>query len=205
MPSETGPKIVLIEDQVSYGDAVGLALSLTSNMSLVGRSADADEGITLCFALAPDLVVTDYRLPSGRTGTEVARILRERGYAKPIVVLTGFVAPQVKREADALDDVHVLSKDSAIADIIHAFGEVLDGTPVSTPGFDTANSLSAGELEVLELLNQGLSPAQIATQVFLSLHTIRARIKAIHRKLDVNSQVEAIAVATRLGLLVPPS
>jgi len=205
MTGETGARIVLIEDQVSYGDAVGLALSITSSMQLVGRSADADEGISLCFALAPDLLVTDYRLPAGRTGTEIAGTLREKGFTRPIVVLTGFVAPQVNREAEALDDVHVLSKDSAIADIIHAFGEILKGVPVATPESAAANALSAGELEVLELLNQGFSPAQIAEQVFLSLHTIRARIKAIHRKLDVTSQVEAIAVATRLGLLVPPS
>lgn len=204
MTGETGARIVLIEDQVSYGDAVGLALSLTSSMQLVGRSADADEGIGLCFALAPDLLVTDYRLPAGQTGTSIAATLRERGFTRPIVVLTGFVAPQVNREAEALADVHVLSKDSPIADIIEAFGAVLDGTRVVEQS-GTASSLSAGELEVLELLNQGLSPAQIADQVFLSLHTIRARIKAIHRKLDVTSQVEAIAVATRQGLLVPPS
>lgn len=204
MTGEAGARIVLIEDQVSYGDAIGLALSLTTSMQLIGRSADADEGINLCLALAPDLLVTDYRLPAGRTGTSIAGTLRERGFNRPVVVLTGFVAPQVSREAEALDNVHVLSKDSPIADIIEAFGEIINGTRAASETA-SAGSLSAGELEVLELLNQGLSPTQIADQVFLSLHTIRARIKAIHRKLDVTSQVEAIAVATRLGLLVPPS
>ena len=65
--------------------------------------------------------------------------------------------------------------------------------------------LSPGELEVLELLNTGKTPSEIAAELFLSLHTVRDRIKTMHRKLGVASQVEAIATATRLGLLVPPT
>ena len=64
--------------------------------------------------------------------------------------------------------------------------------------------LSEGELEVLEHLNQGLTPAEIAQELHLSLHTIRARTKQLYRKLGVTSQGEAIAHATRLGMLVPP-
>jgi len=200
---EEGARVVMIEDQVSYGDAFGLALSLTTSMRLVARSADAEEGVDLCMRLDPDMVVSDYRLPSGQTGTEVASQLRESGYTKPIVLLTGFVAPQVEREAAALEDVHVLSKDESIADIVAALEDVLDGGSVGPS--DRPVELSAGELEVLELLNQGHSPTEIASLVFLSLHTVRSRIKSMHRKLNVSSQSEAIASATRRGLLVPPS
>lgn len=72
------------------------------------------------------------------------------------------------------------------------------------PAAAVSQKLSPGELEVLEMLNQGKSPAEIAGLLYLSLHTIRSRIKSTHRKLEVASQVEAIAVATRMGLLVPP-
>jgi len=203
MDSNTGPSIVMVEDQVSYGDAFGLALSLTTEMRLIGRSADADEGVALCKQHVPDLVVCDYRLPSGHTGTGVATRLRDEGYQGPIVLLTGFVAPQVEREAAAIENVYVLSKDESIADILGALQEVLDGGSVGPR--DRPVELSAGELEVLELLNQGHSPAEIANLVYLSLHTVRSRIKSMHRKLNVSSQSEAIASATRRGLLVPPS
>ena len=193
----------MIEDQVSYGDAFGLALSLTTTMRLVARSADATHGVELCMNLDPDLVVSDYRLPAGQTGTEVASQLRAMGYAKPIVLLTGFVAPQVQREAAAIDGVHVLSKDESIADIVSALEDVLAGGTIGPD--DRKVELSPGELEVLELLNQGHSPTEIANLIFLSLHTVRSRIKSMHRKLNVSSQSEAIASATRRGLLVPPS
>jgi DNA-binding NarL/FixJ family response regulator len=65
--------------------------------------------------------------------------------------------------------------------------------------------LTVAELEVLELLGQGRQAAQIADELYLSLHAIRARIKTMLRKLDVSSQLEAVAKATRMGLIVPPT
>jgi len=196
-------KVVLIEDQISYGDAFALALSLTDDLELVGRASDAQRGLELCVKESPDVIVTDYRLPDGLTGTNIASRLREGGIKTPIGVLTGFLAPRVQREASELSAVYTFSKDRSINEIIEWVRAMIDGTVA--PAEVVSQKLSPGELEVLELLNQGKSPAEIAAMLFLSLHTIRSRIKSTHRKLEVASQVEAIAVATRLGLLVPPS
>lgn len=196
--------IVMIEDQVSYGDAFGLALSLTSDLELAALAADGASGIALVLELEPGLVLCDYRLPDGETGTNVAKQLREAGYDKPIALLTGFLAPQVRREAAEIENVHLLSKDTGAREIVAELQEIVAGRQSNTEDTAVASDLSVGELEVLELLNQGMSPAEIANELFLSLHTIRSRIKSMHRKLNVISQVEAIAVATRRGLLVPP-
>lgn len=205
MPSPELTEIVMIEDQVSYGDAFGLALSLTDDLSVVARASDGRSGIHLVLELDPGLVVCDYRLPDGETGSWVAQQLRDAGYAKPIALLTGFLAPQVRREAAAIENTFTLSKDTAIAEITDHLRAIVAGADSADFGEERAPSeLSAGELEVLELLNQGKAPGEIATELYLSLHTIRARIKSMHRKLEVVSQVEALAVATRRGLLVPP-
>jgi len=196
--------VILIEDQVSYGDAFALALSMTTDLSLVARASDGETGVKSCIEMQPDVIVTDYRLPGGTTGTDIATTLRASGLTAPIGVLTGFLAPRVQREAAELEQVHTFSKDRSINEIIAWVRAMVDGTVLET-GPASRQTLSAGELEVLELLNQGNSPAEIAEILFLSLHTIRSRIKSTHRKLNVASQVEAIAVATRMGLLVPPS
>jgi len=194
----------MIEDQVSYGDAFGLALSLSDDLELVALAAEGASGIALVLDLHPGLVVCDYRLPDGETGTEVAIKLRQAHFDGPIALLTGFLAPQVRREAAEIANVHLLSKDTAIREIIADLQAIVQGRPSNAADYGEDSDLSVGELKVLELLNQGMSPAEIATDLFLSLHTIRSRIKSMHRKLDVVSQVEAIAVATRRGLLVPP-
>lgn len=208
MTERTPARLVMIEDQVSYGDAFGVALSLTRDLVLVARAPDGETGLELCSTLDPDLVVTDYRLTAGETGTKVAHLLRDSGFTKPIVLLTGFAAPQVRREAAEIKDIFVLSKDDSIADLVTDLRAILDGEPPShsLPGnAETSTELSPGEQEVLEYLNTGMSPTEIANDLHLSIHTIRARIKAMHRKLGVKSQSGAIVVATRRGLLVPPT
>lgn len=199
-------KIVLIDDQVSYAEALGLALSMTPDLQVAGQASDRLAGQEIVLAANPELVVTDYRLPGADTGIACATFLREAGFEAPIVILTGYPAPQVLREAAGLANITVMSKDLPILELIDGFREMIDGhQPKETGAPGPKVQLSAGELEVLELLNQGVAPADIAEQLYLSLHTIRARIKSLLRKLDANSQLEALATATRLGLLVPPT
>lgn len=200
-------RLLMIEDQVSYGDAFGVALSLTEDLLLIARAADGKSGIEICSDLNPDLVVTDYRLAAGETGTDVAQRLRDSGFTKPIVLLTEFIAPQVRREAAMIEDIYILSKSHSITLLMSDLRAILDGTPPATTlplNVGTPADLSPGEQEVLEYLNTGMSPTDIADHLHLSIHTIRARIKAVHRKLGVKSQSEAIVVATRRGLVVPP-
>ena len=198
----------MIDDQVSFVDAFGLALSMTDDLKLVGRAAGAQEGIDLCTTQEPDLVITDYRLPDGRTGTSVAEGLRGQGYTGPIIVLTGFLAPQVVREVKNLDGVSAISKDTSIQHIVTTMRSTIAGrAKASDPAIKTDGGvgLTGAELEVLESLNTGLAPNEIAEMLHLSVHTVRGRIKAIYRKLAVGSLGEAIAKATRMGVLVPPT
>lgn len=179
---------------------------MTPDLQVAGQASDRQSGQDIVLAVQPDLVVTDYRLPGADTGIACATYLRENGFVAPIVVLTGYPAPQVLREASGLTNITVMSKDLPILELIDGFREMIDGhQPKATGAPGPKVELSSGELEVLELLNQGVAPADIAEQLFLSLHTIRARIKSLLRKLDANSQLEALATATRLGLLVPPT
>lgn len=197
--------VVVIDDQVSYVDAFGLALSLTPDFELVGRAGDAETGIEVCLRTRPDLVVTDYRLPGGIAGTHLAATLREKGFDAPILVLTGFMAPQVVREAEEIENLHAMSKDTPMTSIVSAMRQVKSGGALD-PDEETSppKMLSPGELEVLEMLANGNTPTEIANIMHLSLHTVRARIKGMHKKLNVASQGEAIATAIRLGLVVPP-
>lgn len=198
----------MIDDQVAFVDAFGLALSLTDDLKLIGRASDAEHGLDLCTSQLPDLVVTDYRLPNGETGTKIASQLRSEGCSAPIIVLTGFLAPQVQREVDALEGVTAISKDTSIQNIVTEMrstiaGRATGGTPVVGP--DGGVGLTKAELEVLEALNTGATPNEISELMHLSVHTVRGRIKAIYRKLSVGSLGEAIAKATRMGVLVPPT
>lgn len=198
----------MIDDQVAFVDAFGLALSLTDDLCLVGRASEAQAGLDLCSSQAPDLVITDYRLPGGQTGTKIAAQLRAEGFTSPIIVLTGFLAPQVKREVESIEGVTAISKDTSIQNIVMEMRSTIAGVATTAgapvePNGDAG--LTNGELEVLEALNTGAAPNEIAQTLHLSVHTVRGRIKSIYRKLSVGSLGEAIATATRMGVLVPPT
>lgn len=196
-------RVVVVDDQISYVDAFGLALSLTPDFELVGRAADGEEGLRVCLETKPDLLVTDYRLPGRLAGTGLASTLREKGLKFPILVLTGFMAPQVVRESEGIEDLHAISKNTPMTAIVNAMRAVSGGEAFEVE--DTPPQvLSQGEMEVLEMLANGNTPTEIANMMHLSLHTVRARIKNMHKKLNVASQGEAIATAIRLGLVVPP-
>ena len=114
----------------------------------------------------------------------------------------------MQREVEGLDGVTAISKDTSIQNIVTEMRSTIAGraaTPVPGVECDGGVGLSSGELEVLEALNTGAAPNEIATTLHLSVHTVRGRIKSIYRKLAVGSLGEAIATATRMGVLVPPT
>lgn len=196
--------VVVVDDEVAFAEAIGLAMSLTPDLDVVGRAHCGQDARELVLRSRPHLLICDYRLGGATTGVECARDLRLAGYDAPIVILTSYLAPQVLREVDTVRRAVALSKQASITSLITDFRAVLAGT--YSPGLPEGDGLlSVGELEVLEAINAGHSAAKIADDLHLSLHTIRSRIKSLMRKLEVGSQVEAVAEATRLGLLVPPA
>lgn len=196
--------MVLVDDDLAFSDALGLALSMTPALDVIGRAPDASSAQQVVLQRRPDLLITDYRLEGSGSGADCIRDLREAGFRSPAVVLTGFAAPQVQREVDALPRTVLLSKRERVTTLIDRFLAVLDGS--YRPDFaDGAAVLSDGELEVLERINAGSAAAHVASELSLSIHTVRSRMKSLMRKLEVSSQMEAVAVATRRGLLVPPS
>ncbi len=210
-PGTKQSRIVIIDDQRSFADALELAVSLSDDMRVVGKAADAEAGFALVNSELPHLVVIDFRLVGGVDGLDLAKRIRT-AYAHAqltidpaILILTAFVAPQVIRRAKELRGVSVLSKNLPMSLIVTSFGGAIRGEPMADQVAAGSNAgLTVAELEVLELLGQGRQAAQIAEELYLSVHAIRARIKTMLRKLDVNSQLEAVATATRLGLIVPP-
>jgi len=197
-------RVVVVDDDVAFAEAIGLAMSMTPHLEVVGRAHDADSGYRTVMDLDPDLLICDYRLRDSESGIECARRLRRDGYTAPIAILTSYLAPQVQRETETVPRAMALSKQESIKTLITGFGQIAAGSYKPCPPKRELD-LSDGELEVLEAINSGATAALIAEDLVISVHTVRSRIKSLMRRLDVTSQVEAVAAATRLGLLVPPS
>lgn len=111
----------------------------------------------------------------------------------------------VGRAVDAGCDGYLLKLDP-IGDVIDRLRRVMAGEFVTSPGIELPHSgrptlLSDREHEVLERLAAGASTKQIAAELFVSVNTIRNHVNNINRKLGTHSRLEAVAAATRLGLI----
>ncbi len=203
-------RLVVVDDQRSFAEALKLALGLTDDLRVVGIEHEAEAGLSLVESLRPQLVVASYRLIGLDSGLSLAREIREAERTSerphvPIVILTAFPAPAVIRRAREVPGIVVLSKRSPITEIVSGLRRCADGGQTAGVSVEDPYGLSPAELEVLEFLSAGMNASSIAAELHLSVHAIRARIRGLLTKTSSSSQLEAVAKSTRAGLVVPPA
>jgi len=199
-------RVLVIDDHRSYAEALSLAVSLEPGFQSVGHAPDVRSGLDRVLEEHPDVVVIDWQLPDIDGIEGVRRILVADPRVK-LVMITGHSERGLERLAGMAGATAFLPKESSIAEIIQkvresAAGEtsieITDSGDVHAPG---APSLTPREVEVLYMLARGRDPQAIASELFLSVHTIRGYVKEVLRKLGAHSQLEAVAIARRSGLL----
>lgn len=211
-------KVLLIDDHALF--RIGLSELLERRqIEVVAAVGDTREGIELVLARQPDVVLLDMRMPQ-MTGIEVLRELRAASQEMPIVMLT-----TSREERDVIDSLQggaqgYLLKDMEPDDLIRALQQIVDGTTVVAPELapilaravqgDGASAeaekptvladLTPREREILCHLAAGESNKVIARKLGISDGTVKLHVKAILRKLDVHSRVEAAVIAVEQNL-----
>jgi DNA-binding NarL/FixJ family response regulator len=212
-------RVLVVDSHQTFAELLGLALTGQRDLSYEGHAATGAEALRLVAELRPDVVLMDVDLPDC-DGIATAERLRAEHPQTRIVVLTGSTDATLVGRATAAGASGFLTKDGALGDVLHAVHTAhAGGMTVSThlltgllrstaaqvagtgghggPG----GGLTAREHEVLRLMASGLDPRAIARQLGISVHTCRGHVKSVLAKLDAHSQLEAVAVATRRGLL----
>jgi DNA-binding NarL/FixJ family response regulator len=116
--SET-PRVLLVEDNAVYREALELLLGLRQDVAIAGSVADGERALEHCARDCPDVVLLDYRLP-GLDGVEATKILLERFPTLAVVCLTGLAT---SREREALVEAGAyacLTKDQELGEIVGA-------------------------------------------------------------------------------------
>ena len=188
---------------------VGLRMLLNGDgLAVVGEAGDGAEAARQVDALQPDVVLMDIRMPGvdGLTATETIRGLPD---PPEVIVLTTFDADEHVLRALRAGAAGFLLKDTPPADILTAVHRVAGGdaqlspsvlrqlisSVIATPPRGNAArerlaTLTERELEVAHAIGEGLSNAEIASRVYLSIPTVKAHVSAILRKLDADNRVQ---------------
>ena len=201
-------RIVMVDEHRSFAETLQIALSRSSNLRIVGIEDTATSGMRRIRRLRPDLVIASQRLNGSTSGLELVEELRnferlDGRPATPFVLLSSFVTPTLIRKADAIPKTMVLSKRSGLNELLCELqSAALRGRSAGAQLSDPFQ-LTPAQQEVLDYLALGLSPAEIAAEIGVSLHAIRARIRGLLVKTDSASQLEAVVRGTRAGLVCP--
>jgi len=205
--------VVVIDDQVTLAELLGMAIDDQPDLTFLGYATSADAGVELVARTRPDVVVMDARLSGRDALTSTARTIAGSGVR--VIILTAAADARIVHQAAAAGACAFLAKNGGLTQVFDTIRNARPGQMVvdtrllvATSSSDSARSASSRvprltprEHAVLQHLALGLDATRIAKRLSISAHTCRGHIKSILAKLHCHTQVEALAVASRLGLV----
>jgi DNA-binding NarL/FixJ family response regulator len=209
-------RVAVADDQAIVRDGLVTLLGLLPDMEVVGQAADGEEAVALAVTARPDVLLMDLRMPVLDGAAATARVAAEAP-GTAVLVLTTYADDASIVGALRAGARGYLTKDAGRTELAAAVRAVASGqatfapevgarlvgslTATARPGPDAAGALVARfpaltrrEAEVLALVADGLSNAEIAGTLFVSVATVKTHINAIFAKLAVRDRAQAIAL-----------
>lgn len=196
-------RIIIAEDQRLLRGAMASLLDLEEDIEVAGEAGDGAEALALIERVQPDVCLMDIEMPM-MSGLEVAEILKSRGSATKIIILTTFARPGYFERGVKAGIQGYLLKDEPVDKLADAIRRVMAGGREVSPelvfgSLREENPLSDREREILKLAAAGRSAGEIASALHLSYGTVRNYISEILGKLQVGSRIEAVRLAEEKG------
>ena len=212
-PLGRGParrRVVVVDDHAAFADLLRLALDGLDDLECAGTARTPAAAVELVERLEPDIAVVDLML-GAEDGLDLVRRLRA---AHPDLVL---VVSSARSDTGTLTAAAMAGangfapKSGEFAELLNVLRSARAGAMSVAPSLLAAPTvpgeesgperLTTREAEVLRLMGGGASVPEIARVLNISLNTCRSHVRAVHTKLGVRTQLEAVVTAQRLGLL----
>lgn len=208
-------RVMIVDDHALVRTGLGTFLLAYDDLALVAETESGEEALDLCEQLEPDVVLMDLVMP-GMDGAATTRAIRERWPQTQIIALTSFKDQEWVEKALQAGAVGYLLKNVGADELADAIRAAHAGRPTLAPeaiqalvqaarsaseGPKPGHDLTPREHEVLALLVEGLSNAEIAKRLHISHSTTATHVSSILSKLGVSSRAEAVALALRSKLV----
>ncbi|MGN0062750.1 MAG: response regulator [Nocardioides sp.] len=212
-------RVLLVDDDPIVRGALRLMLGGHDDVTIVAEAGDGAEALEVAREHGPDVVLMDIRMPR-MDGLEATRALHARPDPPHVIVLTTFDADDNVVEAVAAGADGFLLKDTDPADIVAAVRRVVDGDPMLSPtataslirrvrnapddrsdaAVQRLEALTEREREVALEVARGLTNAEIARTLHLSVPTVKAHVSRLFDKLHATNRVQIALCVRDAGL-----
>jgi DNA-binding NarL/FixJ family response regulator len=220
-------RVVVIDDQLLVRTGITMVVNRQEDIAVVAEAADGQDGLIQVRSERPDVVLMDVRMP-GTDGIAATRAVIDEGLTAQngepvrVIILTTFHHDEYVHAALRAGASGFLLKDAPPTEIATAIRAVATGQAwldpavtrrlideftsrpePRTPTPDQMTQLTHREREVLTLLAQGLSNADVAKQLAINETTVRTYVAHVMTKLRVREKAQAVAAAYQTGLVQP--
>jgi len=213
--------VLLADDQVLVRSGFRVLLDAEDDIRVVGEAADGAEAVERARATRPDVVLMDIRMPKVDGIQATGEIVRTRGLESVrVLILTTYDTDAYVYKALQAGASGFLLKDAGPAELLHAIRVVAAGDALLAPRItrrliaqftaeriatdvaeDRLAVLTQRERQVLALVGQGLSNAEIGGQLFLSPATARTHVSHAMAKLGARDRAQLVVIAYQTGLV----
>jgi two-component system NarL family response regulator len=200
-------RILVAEDHWIARIGIITALKMQRDMVIVGEAANGRQAVELFQKHIPDVAILDVRMPV-LSGIDAAIAIRREFPRARLIALSTYGGDEDIRRALAAGVRAYLTKDVLHDELVTAIRAVYEGGSYLPAGIAAALAaqmprpdLSARELQVLELVVQGLLNKQIAHALNISEYTVKNHVKNILEKLEVEDRTQAATVSIQRGII----
>jgi DNA-binding NarL/FixJ family response regulator len=199
---------LIVDDHEVVREGLRLSLSRASNIRVVGEASDGASAIDLVERRKPDVVIMDVRMP-GMDGLEATKEILKLAPETAVLIFTAFSERSLlARGLDSGAKGYIL-KEAPHETLLRAIERLATGEgyidPALMPAFlsgkDQTDMLTAREREILQLLADGMSNADVASKLFISQETVKSHVRHILSKLEADTRTHAVAIALRESII----
>ena len=206
MPSEI--TCLIVDDHEVVREGLRLSLSRSPHIRVVGEAGDGKAAIEMAERRKPNVVIMDVRMP-GLDGLDATKELMQKEPNVAVLIFTAYSERSLLARGLESGAKGYILKEAPHETLVRAIEKVANGDsfidPALMPAFlsgkDREDMLTAREREILQLLADGMSNADVAQRLFISQETVKSHVRHILAKLEADTRTHAVAIALRDAII----
>jgi DNA-binding NarL/FixJ family response regulator len=198
---------LIVDDHEVVREGLRLSLSRAPHIRVIGEASDGAAAVALAERRRPDVVIMDVRMP-GMDGLEATKIISERAPDVAVLIFTAYSERSLLSRGLESGAKGYILKEAPHQTLLRAIEKVVAGEgyvdPALMPSFLGSRGdemLTTREREILQLLADGMSNADVAARLFISQETVKSHVRHILTKLEADTRTHAVAIALREAII----